>query len=935
MRPCKLTMTAFGPYAGKTIIDFRELNQGVYLITGDTGSGKTTIFDAIVFALYGEGSGSGRNSEMFHSDYVDKFTDTEVELEFLCRNKEYKVIRTIHYKKKREDGGVGAISKNAVLYCGGELPIEKETAVNRKITEILGLDEKQFRQIVMLAQGEFRKFLESKSDAREQILGKLFDNRIYVDFQNRLKEAAEELRKEREKKEQEMEFYLSDGVTLQELMLRIAEAEEKKARLEEKIGKENENIEALQKRLVRFREHNHRIDELKHAQKSYDAVRAAANEKAVLCMELQKEKQQSAKNLPEIDDLKLRIRNIEKCREDYDKLEKLLKSQKRVLEELKISEKTQNEAAEKIRNFAAEQKNLQISLGPLENVEVDIAKAGHEMEKQRLKKKQQRELKEKLQNYHLQCKVLIEKQEKWHVQQADYEEAARRYLEKNRLFLAGQAGVLAQTLRAMVEEQERGICPVCGTLVGKEQLSGFAKMEEGVPAKEDVEKARAVMEEEQEYAAEYARECEVLKNTIEMSKNDTLNFACDLFGEEIGWDILTDSDYPEQFMREQNERYQKKQEELTELEHQLEEKKALEKRLTELENILETAKDTLEKSKSSFAELEKSSAVIRTEIQNLKGKLAFETKERADTEKCLLEARKNALEQAVAGAEEKLSRCREELSNLQGRQEALQRQKEMIIKTIGDAIMVEKWPEAFKEKHMPTEETETELNEKTAAKNELKKEREKLLPILEAYRNSFREVQKLQKELDETKTAYENLWKLSALANGQSGEGGKYSFSRYVLGAFFEEIIEQANNHLNRMTGGKYELIRREEAGRKNESAGLGMVIFDAYTGECRDTASISGGESFQVSLSLALGLSDVVRSRSTGYTLDTMFIDEGFGSLDEQALEQAMEVLHELSKDSRQIGIISHVGKLSENISQKIYVKRSPKGSSVQIIKK
>ena len=216
MRPLKLSMTAFGPYAEKTTIDFRELNEGVYLITGDTGAGKTTIFDAIVFALYGEGSGSGRNSDMFHSDYVDKFTDTEVELEFSCRDKEYRIIRTIHYKKKR-GGGVGSISKNAIMYCAEEQPIEKETVVNSKVAEILGLDEKQFRQIVMLAQGEFRKFLESKSDAREQILGKLFDNRIYVDFQNRLKEAAEELRKTRVGMEQEIVFYLNDELSLEQL----------------------------------------------------------------------------------------------------------------------------------------------------------------------------------------------------------------------------------------------------------------------------------------------------------------------------------------------------------------------------------------------------------------------------------------------------------------------------------------------------------------------------------------------------------------------------------------------------------------------------------------------------------------------------------------------------------------------------------------------
>ena len=258
MRPLKLSMTAFGPYAETTIIDFRELNQGVYLITGDTGAGKTTIFDAIVFALYGEGSGSGRTSEMFHSDYVDKFTDTEVELEFSCGDKEYKILRTIHYKKKR-GGGVGSSSKNAVLYCGEAQPIEKETSVNAKVTEILGLDEKQFRQIVMLAQGEFRKFLESKSDAREQILGKLFDHRIYVDFQNRLKTAADELKREREDQEREITFYLNGELTVEQLQERVSAFEEKWMVLEKRLEEENvrkEQFQNKQQTLKKYREKN-------------------------------------------------------------------------------------------------------------------------------------------------------------------------------------------------------------------------------------------------------------------------------------------------------------------------------------------------------------------------------------------------------------------------------------------------------------------------------------------------------------------------------------------------------------------------------------------------------------------------------------------------------------------------------------------------------
>lgn len=934
MRPLKLTMTAFGPYADKTVIDFGELNNGVYLITGDTGAGKTTIFDAIVFALYGEGSGSGRSSEMFHSDYVDKFTDTVVELDFLCRGKEYQVIRTIHYKKKRGDGSAGAISKNAVLYCEGELPTEKETAVNARVTEILGLDEKQFRQIVMLAQGEFRKFLESKSDAREQILGKLFDNRIYVDFQNRLKMAAEELRKEREEKEREIAFYLSDGLTAEELKIQTEAGEKKKEELEERISRENRAIDLLQKKQTTAKQHNDRRNDLEQAEKNYEAVTRAIGEKLVLSTSLEKEKQETEKNLPMLDKLKLQILNLQKCSEDYERLEKLSEERENILKRLKLHKSREKEAEQKEKSCLEEQEKIQNALNALKYVEVEVTKAEHELEGQRVRKQQLIELKERLQKVFRQREELAKKQQKWRVQQADYEACAGSYMEKNRSFLAAQAGILAESLRGDIEKYESGICPVCKTVVGKEQLSRLAQLEENVSTKEDVEKARAIMEEAQQRSSEYARDCEVQKNTIEMGKKDALDFAYELFGQSIEWDTLIQPDYLMHQIEKQNEKSKDKQERLEELKKKLEEKKALEGRLSELKKLLENAKNALEESKGMFTQQEKLFAVVETEIEALRKGLIFESKEKAEEQRILLEGKKNILEEAAEKAESSLNDCREELSNLKGRQETLFLHKEKLRKSMEAVIEMECWLEKYKACPVPTEEMDIQLKERLAAKKALETEREGLLVSLENCRKSLKIVERLQKELKKTEKAYENLWKLSSLANGQSGEGGKYSFSRYVLGTFFEEIIEQANFHLNRMTGGKYELIRQQEAGRKNESAGLGMVIFDAYTGERRDTASLSGGEAFQVSLSLALGLSDVVRSRSAGYTLDTMFIDEGFGSLDEQALEQAMEVLHEISGDSRQIGIISHVAKLSENISQKIYVKRSPKGSSVHIIK-
>ncbi len=776
MRPLKLSMTAFGPYAEKTTIDFRELNQGVYLITGDTGAGKTTIFDAIVFALYGEGSGSGRNSDMFHSDYVDKFTDTEVELEFSCRDKNYKVIRTIHYKKKR-GGGVGTISKNAVFYCEDDTPIEKETAVNAKVTEILGLDEKQFRQIVMLAQGEFRKFLESKSDAREQILGKLFDHRIYVEFQNRLKMAFEELRKEREGMEQEIGFYLNDGINIEQLQEKVDVCEQGLTALEKKIEETCQKAEIYQKNQYILKNYSEKSAELGRTKSSIVRILTRMEELNSLQKQLEDKKVQTDKNLPEIDQMKLQIDTLQKGEENFER---------------------------------------------------------------------------RLQNFQQESRLLKQNQDRYVTLQAEYEASVKEYLEKNRLFLAGQAGILAENLRMQLKEHGKANCPVCGTVVEQEHLEGLAVKENGVPTQEEVEALREKAERRRETAAKCARECEVHKNAREIAKKETLMAAESLWGEVPDWS---------------QEKYQEKKREL---------------------------------------------------------------KER----KSYLVNQKNSMEREVSEVESNLKRCKEEISNQQGQLKILQQRQGIIEQELYELIEAEMWLKEIVEISRKMAEIDELLKTENALRKDLEKERDSLNYELKTNRNAIKMIRKLQVELKKTEAAYEKLGKLSTLANGQSGDGGKYSFSRYVLGTFFEEIIDQANGHLNRMTGGKYELIRKQEAERKNESAGLGMVIFDAYTGEQRDTASLSGGESFQVSLSLALGLSDVVRSHSGGFTLDTMFIDEGFGSLDEQALEQAMGVLHELSEDSRQIGIISHIGKLSESISQKIYVKRTPKGSRVQIIK-
>ncbi len=927
MRPLKLVMTAFGPYAEKTTIDFRELNQGVYLITGDTGAGKTTIFDAIVFALYGEGSGSGRGSDMFHSDYVDKFTDTEVELEFSCRDKEYKVIRTIHYKKKR-GGGVGSITKNAVLYCKDEQPIEKETSVNARVTEILGLDEKQFRQIVMLAQGEFRKFLESKSDAREQILGKLFDNRIYVDFQNRLKLAAEDLRKEREDKEREIGFYLTDEMNVEALKAQSEEMLQKKNDAETQLTEIKKKIEALQRKQQTARVYEEKLKESEMVHGKLTEIIGESKGKENIRTELEKQKNENEKKQPLLDAWKLQLQELQKCMADFDSLIRLEKERDDLSRKKIQTESLQVHAAEQMEKCNEAQKQMKDLLEGLKDIEVLIANVNHELQIRQTESRQLKEGQVRIRKIQKQEEELDKKRTILIRKEKAFEDAGNIFIEKNRLFLAGQAGILAQKLSEQIEMYGEAACPVCGMIVNHDQKKHFAGNEQEIPTQKMVELAREQMDATQKDALDCAGACEVLKNTITLGIREVIDYVKGLLGEDVSWEDLRNPGYMDKHIFNADSWCAHKKEELEQLDLKLQQKKKLEKQMSDNMLLLEKSQKQLDKCRIDWAELEKVFAVKCNEIHIVKSRLIFESKTQAEEELRRLEVNKRTLENKIKQTELNLNQTLQMLSQLQGQKQELLLQKDKLTISIKQMVSENPWLKADYEC------LNEELKEQDTAKNALEEKREAYAIALDKCNNALKKVSELRKELEKTETAYQRLWKLSALANGQSGEGGKYSFSRYVLGTFFEEIIDQANYHLNHMAGGKYELIRKAEAERKNESAGLGMVIYDAYTGEQRDTASLSGGESFQVSLSLALGLSDVVRSHSGGYTLDTMFIDEGFGSLDEQALEQAMRVLQELSGDSRQIGIISHVGKLSENISQKIYVKRTHQGSSVQIIK-
>lgn len=931
MKPLMLTMTAFGPYAEKTVIDFRKLNQGVYLITGDTGAGKTTIFDAIVFALYGVGSGSGREDSMFHSDYVDKMTDTEVELLFLNKGKEYTVKRKIHYKKKR-GGGYGSIVKNAELYCESEAPIEKETAVNSKITDILGLDDKQFRQIVMLAQGEFRKFLESKSDAREQILGRLFDNRIYVDFQNRLKEAVEELKSERNEKEREILFHLSGYKDVEELEANEAELTAEKEKLEFQLKEIKQQLDILQKQQHITGKYCEKLQEKERIELNYEEVIKKIQNVEKIRKTLEEEKKECDKLVPMIEKLKLKLQEIKNNIEKYELLEKKRNESENLLLHMKKEKELQNTIKTSVETAVEEKKKMQEVTDDLKHLEVEIANTKHEIEKNEHLIEQLQDMKKRLELIRETSEELAKHKELLRKKEMEFSEAAEMYVKENRMFFAGQAGILAQELFGEIEKSGTAQCPVCGSRVNEDSRKHFAVQENDVPTQEMVESARERMDQKQRDAANCAKNYEVLKSNLEQSKKEVLTLAEKVFSKSVLWEQLANPTYIQDCIKVQKEVLDGIKDFLRVLGEKEQKKKKCEEKIKNCDAVIEKAEPQLEKSNARYIEAERNFAVLDKEIETLVNTLQCESKVKAVEEQQYISAQKQSMEETVKKNELQLNRCSVELGKLHGQAETLVSQIKMLEETLKTIVLENAWMKNEQEIPDLFERLDGNIRNLENRKKEIESEKDPMMIALQNSQKALTRIRELKNELEKTETAYQNLWKLSLLANGQSGEGGKYSFSRYVLGTFFEEIIGQANYHLNHMTGGKYELLRQQEAGRKNESAGLGMVIFDAYTGEKRETASLSGGESFQVSLALALGLSDVVRNHSGGCTLETMFIDEGFGALDEQALDQAMNVLYELSGDMRQIGIISHVAKLSENITQKIYVKRSPKGSSIQI---
>ena len=918
MKPLSITISAFGPYAEAVTLDMQKLgSNGLYLITGDTGAGKSTIFDALCYALYGEPSSTSREVSMLRSKYARPQTPTYVELIFSHVGKTYRIRRNPEYMRPAKRGS-GLVTQTAevLVECPDGRMITKIKEADEYISSILGIDREQFTRIVMLAQGDFQKLLFADTASRQEIFRKLFNTEKYQVFQKRLKDKTVKLYSE----------YNECRIRLDQQISEITVPEDMK-----------EKEEALNSGDLSIPEVLTLISELQ-----------AADEEKVA--ELEKEKSEADEKLAKVSAQLKQIQAQKKIREDLEaeekKAETLSLSYKEYEETVKtFSEKTaeMQEKREKILNLKKdiqEYENLsnlvyQISLetGKMENLKKEVSDQNGLLTDLKVKKQELESKLEELSEKPDNMQAIMEEVNKTEAQlkdietavgkfiqwknaavesrdlQADYQKAYEEYQtaeihynELSSAFLHGQAGVLARDL------QDNKPCPVCGSVHHPSPAAASGH----IPSEEEVDKAKKAMDAAFQTASEKGKDLSGKKSVLETLKKELVSLLSNLI---VSFKTMTEG------ANLLNQKRVALKEEMKALDVR---KEAEAKRVSDVENIrkeIQNASKEMESGTEKIHTAEKSLASIEAQVKEkeeqktaLEKKLPFATKEEATASLSVLQKTVTDYDTGKENAEKNRQKTANDLSAAKAAAAALKAQ-------VSDMELTEE-PELLKL------ETETKAD---------LKEKEKLLKDLNIRIASNKRIEESvsdkAKQMNGLDEDYRLVKALSDTANGTVNGKEKITLETYVQAAYFERILDRANTRLLIMSDGQYELKRAESASNVKSKSGLDMNIVDHYNGTERSVRSLSGGESFLASLSLALGLSDEIQSSAGGIQVDTMFIDEGFGSLDSETLNQVFKALASLSDGDRLIGIISHVDELKSKIDKQIVVtKTKESGSTMRI---
>ncbi|WP_226674564.1 AAA family ATPase [Mesobacillus jeotgali] len=1040
MKPLKLTMQAFGPYADTETIDFKQLeNRTMFVISGKTGSGKTTIFDGISYAIYGKASGEDRNGPDLRSQFADDELLTEVTLEFSLRQKTYRITRSPQQERKKRSGeGTTSVGAKAEFYLideNGELQLLASNVreVDEKIKEIMIIDSNQFRQILMIPQGEFRKLLTSDSKEKEVILQRLFHTEIYKRVEEKLREEATLLKKSVEDQvekrnsalrsikaveNEELKEYVEAGSINDVLILPLLK--EEIGAMETKLEKLNKDREKLQ------------LDRDKMQQRLFEAEATLKQIQSLETLKMTKEKLEAQKDLFAEKEkqtvlakkaalLAAQEQLCHRLKADLDSMTNQVSVITKRIEQLTVRLTAAEKEHQKQIDRDSERKAAAEQVNRLENMKEDvhafatIASQFDELKQALESSAQNRENNEaQLKSTEERLKVLLTEKEDAEKAQIAYLENDRKLekllLELDKLkrlgnhsqkvkqvrssfesrkgefnqavsrlndakaavealeqkWLHSQAAVLAASLH------EGSACPVCGS----EDHPEPAKATEGfIPTEEDLKAAReqiTVVEKEKSAAEKsYIETDTTLRSLIETGEEmmaEIIKFRPDLDVEQLADAVLlTESD----IARLQNEQKQYSVK-ITALEKIKSEIKRFEDDRERLNNQLKSIHESYQSLMIQYTEKKTTLERITEKIpEQLRSLQVFESKMKSA--RLLQKKLDEELEQARKNYQE--------AKELLGTEKARSEDAEKRLKEIDSQLTAERETfknnmtsqgfenyQAYHQAKIPEQaiqqldadilnyrEEVRSVTDRFAELSDMLKDVKK--PDMETLQSEFAQLNKIIKETDEAyqdlhlkkrdnqsileqvnslneqmkvlEEKYKLVGHLFEISKGQNTY--RITFERFVLAAFLDDILAEANVRLNKMTSGRYRLLRKTDRSKGNVQSGLELLVLDAYTGQERHVKTLSGGESFKAALSLALGLADVVQNYAGGVSLETMFIDEGFGTLDPESLDQAIEALIDIQSSGRLVGIISHVPELKERIDARLEVISTQTGSKTE----
>lgn len=1003
MMPISLTLSAFGPYPDTITIDFESFQEdGLFLITGPTGSGKTMIFDAMIFALYGKTSGQIRQTDSLRCDHALNEIPTFVEFSFSLHQQNYTIKRNPKYYL---EGKKTPKQPSALLTLPDDKMVEGIKEVNQKMISLLGVDDQQFKQICMIAQGEFTKLIMASSDEREKVLRELFHSETYQKLEEKLKvhlktyqdkydlllnkrkdlmqelqvedhqeylskqtkliasqqKEYDDLKKDLDQKKQQLQLYRLQNQRLIQLKDLKQQFQDLKKQ-ENDYQKLNKTVDTLKKAqetnylYISYIKQQKKLQTLKLNQEDFlkqlKKLEKDYQEKKVQANSLDYKQQTKEKLQNQIQETKQLINQIYQYQNDYQNLQ-TLKQQYRMLDEehklfLKKKEKFENGLQRDQERIQSEQQ----------------VQSKYELIKQQYVRLNEQKVKvHQLSDYYDQILKLNENksdlQEEYTVVEKQVDHEKMQYNQMEKLYFRKQAGIFALQLK---EDQP---CPICGSLHHPHP----AQIEKEDITKEKLDQQAKKVKQQEHRLQDILQKILLSNQKKEMLVKQTKQLSSELnIQEEISKEIfIKELDHLSKDEKRMKKEYLELQDELKYIQKlkksvalslkdmstyeskELKQAQSLENIQVQIHQLSGKLNDSLRQ--YEIGEVNKNYQQVQKEYRQLS--LEIETiqqdYEKVKNKYLEIKTKISSLNQQIIQEQE----IYDELDNkYHTALDAFINEEEFLnLKTqINQISILEKKYQDYlislkslNEQIISLEnevkdstyvdlsslsETIKEVNQQLREKND---DLEKLKIDYSLKEKMIKDIQKINQQLEKDEDTYQRYLDLYNLASGKNN--ARVSIERYVLATYFENMLIYANVIMKQLSQGRYQLLRKDDAGKGRSQQGLELDVFDQESGNIRSIKTLSGGESFKAALSLALGLSRMVQDYAGGIELNTLFIDEGFGSLDSQSLDQAMNCLMELHHENKLIGIISHVSDLKDRIERQLVVERKQKQSVIQMI--